>query len=99
MCKPRIIPIEDAKVDLGCTIFVNSAVKEVIAFALAVHSLFGAGEVRRSVEDWICELQSIEWRPEEGVPDWRRVTIAAAARLAARKPSMRPRIGGMLKGT
>ena len=92
MRKPRIIPIEDAKVALGCTTFVNSAEKELIAFALAVHSLFGAGQVRYSVEDWICELQSIERRPEERVPDWRRVT------LAARKPSMRPRIGGTLTG-
>ena len=99
MRKPKIIPLEDAKVDLGCTTFVNSAEKELFAFALAVHSLFGAGQVRYSVEDWICELQSIEWRPQERVPDWRQVTIAAARRLAARKPWTRPWIGERSTGT
>jgi hypothetical protein len=60
------------------------AEKELGAFARAVNKLFGSAHVGQSIEEWVEGFESIDWRPGEAIPDWRRVTIAAAARLAAR---------------
>jgi hypothetical protein len=49
-----------------------------------VNNLFGSAYVGESIEDWLEEFESIDWRAGEAIPDWRRVTIAAAARLARR---------------
>jgi hypothetical protein len=58
---------------------------ELGAFAEAVNELFGSAHVRESIEDWVEEFESIDWWTGGGaIPDWRRVTIAAAARLASR---------------
>jgi hypothetical protein len=60
------------------------AERELAAFAAAVNYLFGSAYVGQSIEDWVEEFESLD-RPEgEVIPDWRRVTIAAAARLASR---------------
>jgi len=60
------------------------AERELTAFALAVTQRFGAERARQSVEDWMEELESMNWPAEEACPVWRRVTIAAALRLAGR---------------
>jgi hypothetical protein len=60
------------------------AERELGAFATAVNNLFGSAYVGESIEDWLEEFESIDWRAGEAIPDWRRVTIAAAARLARR---------------
>jgi hypothetical protein len=57
---------------------------ELGAFAGAVNKSFGSAHVGESIEDWLEELESIDWPDGEAIPDWRRVTIAAAARLASR---------------
>jgi hypothetical protein len=64
--------------------FLSDAEKELAAFARTVQELFGSGQVRQSIEDWIEELESMDWRCAESVPDWRGITIGAAARLASR---------------
>jgi len=64
--------------------FLSDAEKELRAFARAVQELFGSGQIRQSIEDWIEELESMDWRCAESVPDWRGITIAAAVRLASR---------------
>ena len=64
------------------------AERELSAFFTAVKEMFGGEEARRATEDWIEELARRDWPNEAPVEvpviDWRRVTIAAAARLACR---------------
>jgi len=60
------------------------AEKELGAFARAVSKLFGSAHAGQSIEDWVEEFESIDWPVGGAIPDWRLVTIAAAARLAAR---------------
>jgi hypothetical protein len=62
----------------------GSAGQELAAFGGAVHELYGAEQAQQSAEDWIDELESMDWPAGGGTPDWRRVTIAAAVRLARR---------------
>jgi plasmid stabilization system protein ParE len=63
----------------------HSAEHELAAFAGAVAHLFGPSQVRQAAIDWLDELDSIEALPRTGAGcDWRVVTAAAAARLAAR---------------
>ncbi len=63
---------------------VSTAERELAAFAGAVNELFGAAAATQSVEDWMEELQGMDWPDGEATPDWRQVTVAAAARLARR---------------
>jgi hypothetical protein len=61
-----------------------SAERELSAFVAAVHELFDAEEARRAATNWIEELERTDWPREAAVIDWRRATIAAAARLVGR---------------
>ncbi len=61
-----------------------SAEKELSAFFAAVHQLFGAEQAQKASENWIEELEELDWSSEASVIDWRRVTIAAAARFVSR---------------
>ncbi len=61
-----------------------SAERELSAFLTAVNELFGAEQARHASEDWIGELAQTDLANRAPVIDWRRVTIAAAARLAGR---------------
>jgi len=60
------------------------AENELAAYARAVQELFGSEQARQSVADWMEGLQRLDWPSGDRVPDWRRVTIAAAKRLASR---------------
>jgi hypothetical protein len=60
------------------------AEKELAAFASAVEELFGRAQARQSIEDWMSELELMDWPSADAAPDWRRLTIAAASRLAIR---------------
>jgi len=61
-----------------------SAERELSAFVAAVNELFDAEEARRAATNWIEELERTDWPGEAAVIDWRRATIAAAARLVGR---------------
>jgi hypothetical protein len=61
-----------------------SAERELSAFVTAVNEMFDAVQARRAAEDWIAELAGTDEAIEAPVIDWRRVTIAAAVRLAGR---------------
>lgn len=61
-----------------------NAEKELAAYARAVLELFGSEQAQQSVEDWLEELESIDLPAEGAIPDWRRLTMAAASRLAVR---------------
>jgi hypothetical protein len=65
-------------------VFVDAAEKELAAYARAVRELFGSEQARQSTEDWMAELESMDWPGRDAAPDWRGVTIRAAARLAHR---------------
>ena len=62
----------------------NSAEKELAAFARAVCEMLGPDHVRQSVQDWIEELELLDWPQDKHAPNWRHVTVAAASRLASR---------------
>jgi hypothetical protein len=62
----------------------HDAEHELAAFTEAVLRQYGAAESERATEDWFAEFQRAEWPAKESRAPWRKVTIQAAARLAAR---------------
>jgi hypothetical protein len=81
---------EQSCVELAAEL-VPDAEKELAAFARAVKELFGSKQARRSIEDWMEELERMDW-PAQGTPDWRCVTIAAAHQLAIRTKQSRLKV-------
>lgn len=67
-----------------CTDVMTMAERELAAFISAVTELFGSGQARLSAEDWLDELELMDSLPGSTSRDWRRVTVAASARLASR---------------
>ena len=63
--------------------FLILAEKELSTFIRAVDKLFGADQARQSARHWIEELERMAWPSGESIPDWRRATAGASARLAA----------------
>src|SRR5580704_17068669 len=63
--------------------FLILAEKELSAFIRAVDQLFGAEQARQSALDWIEGLGRMDWPSGESIPDWRRATVGASARLGA----------------
>jgi hypothetical protein len=61
-----------------------SAERELSAFVAAVDQLFDAEQERMAAKNWIEELERTDWPSGASVIDWRKVTIAAAARLVRR---------------
>jgi hypothetical protein len=61
-----------------------SAEKELSAFVTAVNQLFDAEQRRKAANNWIEEMVRTDWLGGAPVIDWRKVTIAAAARLVRR---------------
>jgi hypothetical protein len=74
---------EQSCVELAAEL-VPDAEKELAAYARAIRELFGSEQARQSIEDWMAELESTDLPAGGAIPDWRRVTIAAAGRLAIR---------------
>ena len=60
------------------------AEKEIAAFVSAVSELFGSTEAQQSAEDWMAIVTLMFCQTRGANPDWRRVTITAAGRLASR---------------
>jgi hypothetical protein len=58
-----------------------SAERELSAFVIAVDELFGAEQARQAADNWLEELEQTDWLSQAPVIDWRKVTIAAAARI------------------
>jgi hypothetical protein len=72
----------DRSIELASS-FLILAKKELSAFIRAVDQLFGAEQARQSALDWIEELERMDWPSGESIPDWRRATVGASARLGA----------------
>jgi hypothetical protein len=62
----------------------TTAEKELAAFYEAVFRQYGLKEARKTAQDWIEELGTMDWPADWTLPNWRHVTIAAADRLALR---------------
>jgi hypothetical protein len=74
--------------------FLVLAEKELSSFTRAVSELFGAEQARQSALDWIEELELMDWPSGPSIPDWRRATLAASARLgASMSGSGEPKLG------
>jgi hypothetical protein len=61
------------------------AERELAAFAQAVRELFGVEQAQMSTGDWIDALVSLNWPVRPAIADFRRITIAASAKLAHRQ--------------
>ena len=62
--------------------------KELWAFIRAVQKLVSAEQARQSALHWIEELELMDWPSGESIPDWRRATVVASARLALWGPAI-----------
>jgi hypothetical protein len=64
--------------------FMMKAERELAAFYEAVFRRYGLKEARKAAQDWIEELETMDWPAEWVFPNWRHVTIVAADCLAFR---------------
>jgi signal transduction histidine kinase len=84
MCVEKVIPIvlkkeHFAPVKPG---LLAMAEREIAAFVAAVDELFGPEATIPAAEYWMEELNKVDWSLDYVDPDWRHITIAAAARLS-----------------
>jgi hypothetical protein len=61
-----------------------AAERELASFYGAIERKYGPEEARKAADDWIDEVETMEWPLDGVLPNWRRVTIVAADRLAYR---------------
>jgi hypothetical protein len=69
----------------------KTAETELAAFYEAVFRQYGLKEARKSAQDWIEELETMDWPADSALPNWRHVTSAAADCLAFRIIDHSPR--------
>ena len=62
----------------------TTAETELEAFYEAVFRRYGLKEARKAAQDWIGELETMEWPADWALPNGHHVTIAAADCLALR---------------
>jgi hypothetical protein len=62
----------------------RTAERELAAFYMAVVGRYGPEEARRAAYDWIEEMETMDWPADWALPNWRRLSIAAANCLALR---------------
>jgi hypothetical protein len=61
-----------------------AAEQKLAAFVASVRELHGFEQAMLSAEDWLEELALMDRLPGSTTGGWRRVTVAASARLASR---------------
>jgi hypothetical protein len=86
MCDKKtssIVNAQEAPVELVVE-FMMTAETELEAFSEAVFRRYGMKEARKAAQDWIEELETMDWPTDWALPNWRHVTIAAADCLALR---------------
>ena len=69
----------------------TTAETELTAFYEAVFRRYGPKEARKAAQNWIEELEMMDWPADWALPNWRHVTIAAADCLAFRIIDHSPR--------
>jgi len=74
----------------NCAELMTLAERELAAFVGAVTELCGPQRAGLAADVWLHELESLAALPGPTSRDWRRVTVAALARLASRLTIARP---------
>jgi hypothetical protein len=62
----------------------TTAEMELAAFYEAVFRQYGLKEAKKAAQDWIEELETMDWPADRALPNWHQVTIVAADCLAFR---------------
>jgi hypothetical protein len=62
----------------------TTAETELAAFYEAVFRQYGLKEAKKAAQDWIEELETMDWPADWILPNWHQVTIVAANCLAFR---------------
>lgn len=62
---------------------ISAAEDELHAFLFAVDAVFGRSMIRRAASLWVQGLEMAEWSESDPAPQFRRITIQTAARMAA----------------
>jgi hypothetical protein len=62
----------------------TTAETELAAFYEAVFRRYGLKEAKKAAQDWIEELETMDWPTDLALPNWRHVTIPAANCVAFR---------------
>jgi hypothetical protein len=86
MCDKKassIVHAQQAPVE-RVTELMTTAETELAAFYEAVFRRYGLKEAKKAAQDWIEELEPMDWPADWALPNWRHVTIAAADCLAFR---------------
>jgi hypothetical protein len=86
MCDKKtssIVHAEKAPVERVAELMAT-AETELAAFYEAVFRRYGLKEARKASQEWIEELERMDWPADPALPNWRHVTIAAADGLAFR---------------
>lgn len=60
------------------------AENELAALYSAVNRLFGLEQAQLTADDWLRELEVMEWPSELPIPNWRQLTAVSVSRLADR---------------
>ena len=68
-----------------CRKQIETATREMAAYAMVVHQLFGKRAAARAVEEWIEAVERVTTPLIDGYPNWRQVTVAAASKLSIRR--------------
>lgn len=86
MCDKKISSIVDAQQAPTDRVaeLMTAAETELAAFYEAVFRRYGLKEARKAVQDWIGELETMEWPADWALPNWRHVTVTATDCLAFR---------------
>jgi hypothetical protein len=61
-----------------------TAERELASFYEVIEKGYGPKEARKAARDWIDEVATMDWPVDGVLPDWRRLSIAAADCLASR---------------
>ena len=83
MRKEMALGDEAKNCDLGSADIAKMAERELGAFFNAVKELFGAKQAQFAAKDWLEEWETTNAWPV-AIREWRRITIRASRRLAAR---------------
>jgi hypothetical protein len=68
----------------NCACWTRMAERELSAFMSPVTELYGPAQARIAAEDWIDTFESMGEPFGFTTGEWRKITIGAASRLAAR---------------
>ncbi len=86
MCEKKtssIVRAQQASVERVAELL-TAAETELAAFYEAVFRRYGLKEAKKAAQDWIEELETMDWPADWALPYWRYVTFAAADCLAFR---------------